>query len=67
MTQHSTPNKSHADDDINVDSEVDFDFDNEPVKLTGNDHEKQVRQRIYDLLEKKRLKALLDDTDDWDI
>lgn len=30
-------------------------------------HNTDVRKRIDDLLEKKRLKALLDDSDDWDI
>ncbi|MEH6595835.1 MAG: hypothetical protein V7736_09845 [Colwellia polaris] len=32
-------------------------------KPTSN---KEVRNRIEELLEKKRLKALLDDADDWD-
>ena len=30
-------------------------------------HDKEVRKRIDELLEKKRLKELLDDEDDWDI
>ncbi|MGB1261414.1 MAG: PA3496 family putative envelope integrity protein [Cognaticolwellia sp.] len=30
-------------------------------------HSSEVRKRIDDLLERKRLKALLDDADDWDI
>jgi hypothetical protein len=29
-------------------------------------HNSEVRKRIDELLEKKRLKALLDDSDDWD-
>ncbi len=30
-------------------------------------HDKEVRKRIDELLEKKRLKELFDDEDDWDI
>ena len=30
-------------------------------------HDKEVRKRIDELLEKKRLKELLDDEDDWDV
>ncbi len=30
-----------------------------------NDHDTGVRKRIDDLLEQKRLKKLLDDSDDW--
>jgi hypothetical protein len=30
-------------------------------------HNTEVRKRIDDLLEQKRLKELLDDSDDWDI
>lgn len=30
-------------------------------------HNSEVRKRIDDLLEQKRLKALLDDSEDWDI
>jgi hypothetical protein len=30
-------------------------------------HNSEVRKRIDDLLERKRLKDLLDDSDDWDI
>jgi hypothetical protein len=65
MTTHSNPNKSQVDDDVDVDSELDF--EEGLPELKGNEHNRQVRQRIYDLLEKKRLKELLDDTDDWDV
>jgi len=30
-------------------------------------HNSEIHKRIEDILEEKRLKALLDDTDDWDI
>ena len=30
-------------------------------------HNSEVKKRIDDLLEKKRLKALLDDAEDWEI
>ena len=30
-----------------------------------NEHDAEVRKRIDELLEKKRLKELLDDSDDW--
>ncbi len=30
-------------------------------------HNAEVRKRIDDLLERKRLKELIDDSDDWDI
>jgi hypothetical protein len=30
-------------------------------------HNTEIRKRIDDLLERKRLKELLDDSDDWDI
>jgi hypothetical protein len=50
--------------------------DNEPIRgdEKSNEstseqaqHDKEVRKRIDDLLEKKRLKELLDDEDDWEI
>jgi hypothetical protein len=31
----------------------------------ANDHDTEVRKRIDDLLEQKRLKKLLDESDDW--
>jgi len=53
---------------------IDID-DNEPIleedekenwsKSDHAEHEKKVRKRIDSLLEKKRLKELLDDEDDW--
>ena len=58
-----------SDDFIDID-------DNDPIseeeKATWTDakraaHEKEVRRRIDELLEKKRLKELLDEEDDWDI
>lgn len=30
-----------------------------------NEHDTEVRKRIDELMEKKRLKALLDDSEDW--
>lgn len=52
---------------------IDID-DNEPIsedekenwsKSDHADHDKEVRKRIDSLLEKKRLKELLDDEEDW--
>jgi len=47
--------------------ETSADLDKE-MKI-GGDAEKntKIRKRIDELLEKKRLKELLDDSDDWDV
>jgi hypothetical protein len=66
------------DDFIDVDDGLDDDSmdDNVPTlederdKMTNSEraaHDKAVRKRIDDLLERKRLKEMLDDEDDWDI
>ena len=36
---------------------------------TGEDakHNSEIHKRLDDILEKKRLRELLDDTDDWDV
>jgi hypothetical protein len=51
----------------NAESIDDSTYDNDLA--TGDKAEKnsKVRKRIDDLMEKKRLKELLDDSDDWDI
>ncbi|MBL4911458.1 MAG: hypothetical protein JKX78_15800 [Alteromonadaceae bacterium] len=58
-----------SDNFIDVD---DYDAISDDKKINWSDaehaaHDKEVRKRIDDLLEKKRLKELLDDEDDWDI
>lgn len=45
--------------DVDIDKDSNIDVKNSEVK------DASVRKRIDDLLEKKRLKELLDDTDDW--
>lgn len=42
-------------------------YDDDLPKGEKATHNSEVRKRIDDLLEKKRLKELLDDSDDWDI
>lgn len=42
-------------------------YDKDLPKGEKATHNSEVRKRIDDLLEKKRLKELLDDSDDWDI
>ena len=42
-------------------------FDNDLPKGDQAAHKCEVRKRIEELLERKRLKELLDDSDDWDI
>jgi len=49
------------DDDFTIDTEDDSTDDEQP----SNKKNPEVRKRIDDLLERKRLKELLDDTDDW--
>tara|TARA_R110000787_G_scaffold7876_3_gene26237 strand:+ start:994 stop:1173 length:180 start_codon:yes stop_codon:yes gene_type:complete len=41
-------------------------YDQDLPKGDKANHNSEVRRRIDDLLEQKRLKALLDDADDWD-
>lgn len=41
-------------------------YDKDLPKGDKASHNSAVRRRIDDLLEQKRLKALLDDADDWD-
>ena len=43
------------------------DYDKDLPKGEKAEHNSEIRKRIDDLLEQKRLKALLDDSDDWDI
>ena len=42
-------------------------YDEDMPKGEKAKHNSDVRKRIDDLLERKRLKELLDDSDDWDI
>ena len=42
-------------------------YDKDLPKGEKATHNSDVRRRIDDLLERKRLKELLDDSDDWDI
>ncbi|MCO4799236.1 MAG: hypothetical protein KC484_08485 [Colwelliaceae bacterium] len=57
MTYDSTEGLDSNNLDIDKDAAIDM-KKNEVKDI-------KVRQRIDDLLEKKRLKELLDDTDDW--
>jgi len=41
-------------------------YDKDLPKGDKATHNSEVRKRIDELLEQKRLKALLDDADDWD-
>lgn len=42
-------------------------YEDDMPKGEKAEHNSDVRKRIDDLLERKRLKELLDDSDDWDI
>jgi hypothetical protein len=42
-------------------------YDTDSSKSEQACHKNEVRKRIENLLEQKRLKYLLDDADDWDI
>jgi hypothetical protein len=53
-------------DDTSPDIEQES-YDKDLPKDKKAAHNSEVRKRIDDLLEQKRLKALLDDPDDWDI
>jgi hypothetical protein len=56
-------------DDLTDDSSSEEDqeqYDKDLPKGQKPTSNKEVRNRIEELLEKKRLKALLDDADDWD-
>lgn len=56
-----------SDDDLlDDDNELDYEQEDKSSKQDPK-HTKEVRQRLDDLLERRRLKELLDDTDDWDI
>ena len=56
-------------DDLSDDSSSEEDqeqYDKDLPKGQKSASNKEVRNRIEELLEQKRLKALLDDADDWD-
>ncbi len=57
MAYNATEDSNNSNIDIDNDSNIDI--KNSEVK------DAKVRKRIDDLLEQKRLKELLDDTDDW--
>lgn len=49
-----------------IDSDSSYDFEpHNKQEIEKAEHDHEVRKRIDDLLEKKRLKELLDDSDDW--
>lgn len=50
-----------------IDDGDDSDYDNDLAKGDKAERNSKVRQRIEDMLEKKRLKELLDDPNDWDL
>jgi len=57
------------DEDLNVgdtsNDNTGLTLDNSVNVDESNEHDTEVRKRIDDLIEKKRLKELLDDSDDW--
>lgn len=53
-----------SDDDI-MDGNDNSDFDDGMIADEKSESNSNVRKKIDDLLEKKRLKELLDDSDDW--
>jgi hypothetical protein len=57
MNDELQHNNGYVNDTANYDSDL-------PKGKEGA-HNSEVRKRIDDLLEKKRLKELLDDSDDW--
>ena len=59
MTYQSTNNQ--------VDTKNTPDYDKDLAANEESDKNAKIRKRIDELLEKKRLKEMLDDTDDWDI
>ncbi|GLX79645.1 hypothetical protein tinsulaeT_29850 [Thalassotalea insulae] len=56
-----TYDDSDALNDGDIDNELDADIDIDTVEQK----DAKVRKRIDDLLERKRLRELLDDSDDW--
>jgi hypothetical protein len=57
-------------DDFTDDARLDFEqdrYDKDLPKGKQAAHNSEVRKRIDDLLAQKRLKALLDDIDNWDL
>lgn len=50
-----------------LDDDLDIESDNNLNIKPSEEKSADVRKRIDDLLERKRLKELLDDSDDWDI
>jgi len=49
----------------NIDNIDENNYDKDLAKSVKAEHDSTVRQRIDELMERKRLKELLDDTDDW--
>ena len=49
----------------NIDNIDEKNYDKDLAKSVKMKRDSTVRQRIDELIEKKRLKELLDDTDDW--
>lgn len=58
-------------DDLDSSDEIDSidesDYDKDLAKGNKAERNSKVRRRIDDLLERKRLKELLDDSDDWEL
>ena len=54
------------DNDLNDDDDmIDSDIEETITVKSGEEKNAKVRRRIDDLLESKRLKELLDDSEDW--
>lgn len=51
----------------NIENIDDSKYDNDLATGKKAENNTKVRQRIDELMEKKRLQELLDDTDDWDL
>jgi len=54
----------NSNDDLIIGNKSDENDKFDDIKQ-ANEHDAEVRKRIDDLLEKKRLKDLLDDSEDW--
>ncbi|WP_448548318.1 PA3496 family putative envelope integrity protein [Thalassotalea fusca] len=59
MTYDSTEDITDTTPDPELDNDVELD--------DADERKAAARRRIDDIMEQKRLKALLDDSDDWDI
>ncbi|SES79119.1 PA3496 family putative envelope integrity protein [Thalassotalea agarivorans] len=45
----------------------DFSYSEKPIAKEQAEHDQQVRKRLDEILEQKRLKAMFDDEEDWEL